>query len=133
VATYNPYRTSSDLVLGVLGKLGILSPGQSVSPEDFATISNNLDSLFRKLGALEIVYVADPNNIPGEWFMDLILIVTGEVAEDFGATDAELDRMINRGLGGSGAVPVGAGAAAQSLKVMLRGRPTGEPLRTESF
>lgn len=133
MATYNPYRTSSDLVLGALGKLGVFSPGQPVSPEDFATISNNLDSLFRKLGALEIVYVADPNNIPGEWFADLVLIVAGESADDFGAVGQELDTMINRGLGGSGAVPVGAGAAAQSLKVMLRGRPTGEPLRTESF
>lgn len=133
MATYNPYRTSSDLVLGALGKLGVFSPGQSVSPEDFSTISNNLDSLFRKLGALEIVYVSDPNNIPGEWFADLVLIVAGESADDFGAVGQELDTMINRGLGGSGAVPVGAGAAAQSLKVMLRGRPTGEPLRTESF
>lgn len=133
MAAYNPFRTSSDLVLGVLGKLGIFSPGQSVSPEDFATISNNLDSIFRKLAGNEIVYVADPNNIPGEWFMDLILIVTGEMAEDFGAVGQELDTFINRGLGGSGAVPVGAGAAAQSLKIMLRGRPTGEPLRTESF
>lgn len=133
MATYNPFRTSSDLVLGALGKLGVFSPGQSVSPEDFATISNNLDSIFRKLGALEIVYVADPNNIPGEWFSDLVLIVAGESADDFGAVGQELDTLINRGLGGSGAVPLGAGTAAQSLKIMLRGRPTGEPLRTESF
>lgn len=133
MVTYNPFRTSSDLVLGVLGKVGVLSPGQAVSPEDFATVNNNLDSIFRKLAGNEIVYVADPNNIPGEWFMDLVLIVTGEVAEDFGAVDAELDRMINRGLGGSGAVSVGAGAAAQSLKIQTRGRPTGEPLRTDSF
>lgn len=133
MTTYNPFRTSSDLVLGALSKLGVFSPGQAVSPEDFSTISNNLDSIFRKLGALEIVYVADPNNIPGEWFMDLVLIVAGESADDFGAVGQELDTMINRGLGGSGAVPVGAGAAAQSLKIMGRGRPTGEPLRTESF
>ena len=38
------------------------------------------------------------------------------------------------GLGGPPSpFPVGAGAAAQSLKMMLRGRPTGEPLQTESF
>lgn len=133
MTVYNPYRTSSDLVLAALGKLGVLSPGQAVSAEDFATINNNLDSLFRKLGGLEIVYVADPNNIPGEWFADLVLIVAGESADDFGAVGQELDTMINRGLGGSGAVPVGAGAAAQSLKVMTRLRPTGEPLRTDSF
>lgn len=133
MAAYNPFRTSSDLVLGALGELGVFSPGQAVSPEDFATINNDLDSILRKLGGLEIVYVADQNNIPGEWFMDLVLILAGEKASAFGAVGQELDTFINRGLGGSGAVPVGAGAAAQSLKVMLRGRPTGEPQRTESF
>jgi hypothetical protein len=133
MAAYNPYRTSSDLVLGALSELGVTGAGQSVSPEDFETISGNLDSLFRKLAALEIVYVADPNNIPGEWFMDLVLIVAGENASGFGAVGQELDTFINRGLGGSGQVPVGAGAAAQSLKIILLGRPTGEPLRTHSF
>lgn len=131
--TYQPFRTSADLVLAALSKLGVVGAGQSVSPEDFEQISTNLDSIFRKLGALEIVYVADPNNIPGEWFSDLVLIVAGESADDFGATGQELDMFINRGLGGSGAIPVGAGAAAQSLKIQLRARPTGEPLRTESF
>lgn len=133
MAAYNPYRTSSDLVLEVLSELGIFSPGQNVSPEDFSTVERNLDSIFRKLGANEIVYVADPNNIPGEWFMDLVLIVAGECASRMGATQQEAGDYINRGLGGFGSVPVGAGAAAQSLKIQLRGRPTYEPLRTDSF
>lgn len=128
-----PFRTSADLAVQALVKLGVFAVGQALSPEDFATISNNLDSIFRKLAALEIVYVADPNNIPGEWFTDLVLIVAGESAEDFGVAGADMDTKINRGLGGAGNVPVGAGAAAQSLRVMLRGRPTGEQLRTESF
>jgi hypothetical protein len=130
-----PYRTSADLVLGALSKLQILSPGQRVNPEDFETINQNLDSLFRKLAALELVYVADPANIPAEWFADLVLIVAGESADDFGATGAELDAFINRGLGGSpgGSTPVLGGSAAKSLKIMLRGRPTGEPQRTLSY
>jgi hypothetical protein len=33
---------------------------------------------------LEIVYVADPNNIPGAWFSDLADIVAGECASKFG-------------------------------------------------
>lgn len=133
MATYNPYRTSADLVLSVLDELGVTSVGQGVSPEDFDEVNKDLDSIFRKLAGNEIAYVADPNSIPGEWFMDLVLIVAGEKASRFGASGQELDTFINRGLGGSGQVPVGAGAAAQSLKVMLRGRPTGEPLRTCSF
>ncbi|MBV8474517.1 MAG: hypothetical protein JO107_10260 [Hyphomicrobiales bacterium] len=128
-----PYRTSSDLVLKTLSILGVLAAGQSVDPEDFATVNDNLDSIFRKLSALEICYVPDPDNIPGEWFMDLAAIVAGEVATDFGAGPDTLPTLVNRGLGGFGNVPIGAGTAAQSLKIMLRGRPTGEPLRTDSF
>ena len=130
---YQPYRTSADLTLRALTKLGVVSAGQPVSPEDVSTIATELDSLFRKLGALEIVYVADPNNIPGEWFEDLAAIVAGENAEYFGAGGQELDTFVNRGLGGAGQVPVGAGAAAQSLRIQLRGRPTGEILKTTSY
>jgi hypothetical protein len=120
-----PFRTSSDLVAKVLSNLGVLAAGQTIAPEDYSTVSTQLDSIFRKLGALEIVYNADPNQIPGEWFLDLAAIVAGEVSTDFGA-DASF---IQKGLG----IPPGSGAAALSLKIMTRGRPTGEPQRTESF
>lgn len=120
-----PFRSSSDLVLKALSNLGVLSTGQSVSPEDFERISSQLDSIFRKLGALEIVYVANPDEIPGEFFMDLASIVAGECSADFGVGP----EFIAAGLGS----PPGAGMAAVSLKIMTRGRPTGEPLRIECF
>jgi hypothetical protein len=120
-----PFRTSSDLVLEALANLGVLAAGQTVAPEDFAFIETRLDSIFRKLSALEIVYAADPNNIPGEWFLDLAAIVAGECFQKFGADPS----FLQMGLGS----PPGSGTAALSLKIMTRGRPTGEPLRTESF
>lgn len=126
-----PFRTYSDLILEALANMGVLSPGQSLAAEDFAYVEEKLDSIFRRLGALEIVYVADPNNIPGEWFSDLADIVAGECATKFGADVATLKAA---GLGGPPSpVPLCAGAAAQSLRMMLRGRPTGEVLRTEVF
>ena len=131
--TSQPYRTSADLVLEALANLGIIAVGQTVSPEDFSAVNSKIDGIFRKLAALEIVYVADGGNIPGEWFNDLADIVAGECAMKFGAAGDTLGMLINRGLGGFGGVPVGAGAAAQSLKIINRGRPTGEPLRTVSF
>lgn len=120
-----PFRTSSDLVLKALSNLGVLAAGQTVSPEDFATVANQLDSIFRMLGALEIVYVADPTQVPGEWFLPLADIVAGVCASDFGAGP----EFVKMGLGS----PPGSGIAAMSLKIMTRGRPTGEPLRTDSF
>lgn len=129
----SPFRSSSDLIVKVLDNLGVLAVGQPVDPEDVAKVSKNLDSLIRKLGGLEIVYVSDRDNIPGEWFADLADIIAGEVATSFGLTGQPLADMINKGLGGVGGIEIGAGTAAKSLKIMTRGKPTYERARTEYF
>jgi hypothetical protein len=133
MSTTSPYRTSTDLITETLANLGILSAGQPIDPEDFNWVNEKLDSIYRKLGALEIAYVPDPNNIPGAWFDDLADIVAGECASKFGLVGQELMDKINKGLGGSGGVEVGAGTAAKSLKIITRGRPTYEPLRIMNF
>lgn len=133
MAINSPYRTSADLILEALAVLGIIAAGQPVDPEDFAWVNEKLDSVRRKLAAAEIVNVPDINNIPGAWFSDLADIVAGECASKFGLVGQELTDKINRGLGGAGAVEIGAGAAAKSLKIMTRGRPTYEPLRFVSY
>ncbi len=127
--TSKPYLTSSDLVLEALANLGVLASGQSVSPEDFNYVNSRLDPIFRKLAALEIVYVPDSANIPAEWFIDLATIVAGECAAKFGASADYFATLVAAGLGS----PPGSGTAAVSLKMMLRGRPTGEAQRTYSF
>ena len=133
MATNSPYRTSSDLVTEALANLGVLEAGQPIDPEDFSYVDEKLDSIFRKLAALEICYVPDAENIPGEWFSDLADIVAGECATKFGANPDHYTMLIMRGLGGAGGVPIAAGAAAQSLKIMTRGRPTGEAQRNFYF
>ena len=133
MAPNSPYRTSSDLVLEALSNLGVLAAGQPVDPEDFNWINEKLDSIYRKLGGLEIAYVPDPDNIPGAWFSDLADIVAGEAASKFGLVGQELMDKINKGLGGSGSVPIGGGTAANSLKIIMRGRPTYEPLRIVNY
>jgi len=124
-----PYYTADDLVLEALANLGVLAAGQTVSPEDYNYVNDRIDAIFRKLAALEICYVPDFENIPGEWLIDLAAIVAGECAVKFGASADYIGVLIQSGLG----TPPGSGTAALSLKQMLRGRPTGEPQRTESF
>ena len=124
-----PYYTADDLVLEALANLGVFAAGQTVSPEDYNYVNDRIDAIFRKLAALEICYVPDFENIPGEWFIDLAAIVAGECAVKFGASADYIGVLIQSGLG----TPPGSGTAALSLKQMLRGRPTGEPKRTESF
>jgi hypothetical protein len=128
-----PFRTSADLIAAALSRLGVLASGQSIDVEDYQTVSDELDALLRKLAALEICYVPDEDNIQPEWFSDLADILAGESAVKFGVTNDDYVKLVNRGLGGAGGVPIGAGTAAMSLKIMQRGKPTYEILRTESF
>lgn len=133
MAATSPYRTSSDLVLEVLKRTHVLAVGQAVDPDDFALVNDNLESVFRKLAALEIVYVGDRDNIPAAWFSDLVDVVAGESATTLGISGQDMVDLVTKGLGGLGGVDVGAGAAAKSLKVICRGRPTYEVYRMQCF
>jgi hypothetical protein len=133
MAINSPFRSSSDLVTEALANLGVLSAGQQIDVEDFSYVNEKLDVIYRKLAGLEIVFVSDPDNIPGSWFADLADIVAGECASKFGLVGQEFIDKVNRGLGGAGGVEIGAGTAAKSLKIMTRGRPTYEVLRFVNY
>lgn len=130
------YRTVNDLISEVLANLGVLSSGQPVDPEDYNYVFSAYDGILRKLAGLEIVTLSsfDTTSIPGAWFMDLASIIAGEVSRKFGYSGQDAAEKMNAGLGGgSPDVPVGSGSAAQSLKQMMRLKPTQEPLRVEYF
>ena len=133
MATNSPFRPSADLVTEALANIGVLAAGQPIDVEDFAYINEKLDAIFRKLAGLEIVAVADAANIPGAWFADLADIVAGECASKFGVMGDEYVKLVNKGLGGAAGVEIGAGAAAKSLKIQTRGRPTYETLRIQNY
>jgi hypothetical protein len=126
-------RTLNDLITEALANLGVLVAGQVPDPEDFAYVNEKTDAVFRKIAALEITWVPDPQNIPGEWFSDLADILAGECCTKFGVTNDDYAKLINKGLGGVQGVDVGMGAAAKSLRMMNRGRPTREILQTDYF
>lgn len=127
------YRSQADLITKALANLGVLAVGQAQDQEDTASVASDLDSIFRKLAALEICFVADSNNIPGEWFQDLADIVAGECCTKFGSGPEDYAKLVNRGLGGVNGVDVGFGAAAKSLRAITRGKPTYERQRVEYF
>lgn len=133
MSSTSPFRTSSDLILLTLKRLGVLADGQTVDTDDFNSINEDLDSIFRKIAGLEIAYVPDPQNIPGAWLSDLADIMAGENATKFGLVGQELADKVIKGLGGMGGIEIGGGVAAKSLKIMTRGRPTYEPLRFMNY
>jgi hypothetical protein len=135
MAIAGAYRNQSDLITEVLAKLGVAAPGQAPDPEDVNYETAMLDGLYRQLQALEIVNIADGNNINGVWFLPLADIVAGECATKFGSDLDTYRRLKGAGIGlpppeGQG---IGTGAAAMALKAMTRGRPTYEPLRAVYF
>jgi hypothetical protein len=129
------FRTQADLVTEVLASLGVLAVGQPEDPDDVTYVLQRYDATLRELAALEIAYVADPNNVPAEWFSALADIMAGECAAKFGLAPDDIRSKKIAGLGlppPDGQGP-GSGAAAKALKQITRGRPTYERLRVEYF
>lgn len=115
-------RTSADLVTKILEKLGVVPEGQIPEVEDTARIERNLASMIEELAAREIVYVADIENIPDAWFLSLASICAYEMRNEFGVTGEFEATLAN-----------GNQTAIDKLRVMTRGKPTYEPLKTVSF
>jgi hypothetical protein len=130
------YRTRSDLITAALGKLGVVASNQAPDVEDVAYVDGEIDSIFRKLEGLELVYVADlgqlgpaGGSIPGQYFDDLAAIVADICSAKFGSAAADAAMFTQKGLGH----PPGTGAAALSLQKMARGRATFEVQTAEYF
>ena len=123
------FRTQADLVNEALGNLGALGLGQAPDVEDFAYVNGQVDSVLRMLAGLEICYIADPDNIDGALLNPLADILASECANRFGASSDDFAKLQAKGLG----VPPGSGAAAMAIKIIMRGRPTYQPLQSIYF
>ena len=116
------YRTRSDLVTEALESLGVLAAGQTPEIEDTTRVDEKIPAILADLAGREIVYVADPDNIPEAWFSALADIVAYECRIKFGVSQEAEVTLANANQ-----------EAIAKLKVMLRGRPTYEPLRALYF
>lgn len=123
------YRTQTDLINQALKNLGVLAAGNAADPEDYSTVQENVDPLIRTLASLDICYIGDPDNIPGELFLPLADVLADVCSSKFGSTPDDRRDLNTKGLG----TPPGTGTGAMSLRQINRGRPTYEVLRTQSF
>ena len=124
-----PFQPKAILINETLGNLGALGLGQAPDVEDFAYVDSQIDNVIRMLAALEICYIADPENIPSALINPLADILASECANRFGASSDDNAKLQAKGLG----VPPGSGAAAMAIKAMMRGRPTYQPLQSIYF
>lgn len=116
------FRTEADLLQEVLENLGVLAAGQTPEQEDLARVSEKLPSIIATLGATEVVYIPDINNINDEWFIPLSNCVAYYCKAKFGITGdaaAQVDQDYQ--------------VALLQFRVMNRGRPTYEALKSDPF
>ncbi len=116
------YRTQADLLQEVLENLGVLAAGQTPEIEDLGRVSEKLPSIISLLSATEVVYIPDINNIPDEFFIPLSNCVAYQCKSKFGIVGdaaAQIDQDYQ--------------VALLQFRVMNRGRPTYETLRSDPF
>jgi hypothetical protein len=125
----SPYRTQNDLVTETLKNLGVLAAGNAADPEDFNYVNEKVDPVIRMIAGLDICYIGNPDQIPGELFAALADVMAGECCSKFGSTPEDRAALTAKGLG----VPPGTGAGAVILRQQSRGRPTYETARFLNF
>lgn len=108
-------KTRDQLVDRALEKLGVVGSGQSAEAEDQARVDSVVDATLGDLAARRIIYVANEDAIPVEWFEWLADLLADNVAEDFGRVRDATKRLY----------------AESMLRNLVAGMPTYEPLKVE--
>ena len=128
------YLNVTQLINEVLSRIGVLSQGQSTDPEDFSYVQQMVDPTLAMLNSLEVVPVADQNNIPEEWYESLANILAGSCAPKFNVSLEDHVALVSLGLGGPPSqVPFLGGTAVMALKQQQRLRATYEMARSIYF
>ena len=128
------YKSQNDLISETLKNLGVLAAGNAADPEDFTYVQEKVDPTIRALASLDICYIGDPDQIPGELFNALADVLAGECASKFGSTPEDRIALTAKGLGGPPSqVEYGAGSGAKALRQINRGRPTYETAKVLTF
>ena len=84
------YRTQTDLINQALKNLGVLAAGNAADPEDIGFVEENVDPMIRTLASLDICYIGDPDQIPGELFLPLAAVLADLSVSKFGSNSPTL-------------------------------------------
>lgn len=78
-------KTRTQLIHRALAAIGALEPGEAPSTEDYDTMDNLVDPMIAQLSADQIIYIADTNEIPVEFFIPLANLLGNMAGPDFGS------------------------------------------------
>jgi hypothetical protein len=115
-------KTRTDLIRRALDHLGVTATGQAVSAEDQESVDGAVDGVLAELAAREVVYIADSNAIPTEWFECLSLCLADAISPAYGAAGS-LTALVFTPMTG----------AEDRLRLMQRSKPTYQALYTLDF
>jgi len=114
--------TLTELATQVLEDLQVVPEGQAAEADDLNRVSTRLPFIIAALRAREIVTVSDTTAIPDEWVTDLGKVCAWELKNLYGVAGDFLQTLA-----------LGNSEGIGNLKVITRGKPTGEILRTLSY
>lgn len=109
--------TRQELVERALANLGVLPSGQTPSVEDYNVVDGQVEGVFGELSAKGILTVPDYDNIPQELQSLLSSLLANDAGPKFGVPSDEKMQVIWE----------------NQIRMIVRGRPTGEVLQTEYF
>lgn len=78
-------KTRTQLKERAAKDLGIIEPGETMSPEDEETFDGLVDPLIAQLAADDIAYIDDSEAIPLEMFLPLARLLANIAGPDFGS------------------------------------------------
>lgn len=108
-------RTRSELVNQALANLGVLDAGQTPEIEDANTVDDHVDTVLAELSAKDIVSIPDDDAIPVALFNVLADLLALDCGPDFHKPSDPRAKLI----------------AENTIRVMVRVRPTYEPQQTD--
>ncbi len=78
-------KTLQELETEAFAILTGMEPGATVAPEDLASIEVYVDPLLEQLAADQIVYIADRDEIPNEFFLPVARLLANVCGPRFGS------------------------------------------------
>lgn len=109
--------TRQELVERALANLGVLSAGQTPSAEEYDIVDGQVEGVFGELSAKGVITITDYDAIPQELQSILSSLLANDAGPKFGVPSDEKMQIV----------------LENQIRIIVRGRPTGEVLQTEYF
>lgn len=122
-------QAKADLVREVLGELFTLATGQTVNTDDSTWVEQRIETTLAGLAKLDVIYIADSEDIPDEVFNPLVAYLAEICGPKFGkprnpaakqAAEDELRTLQRIGSGKGGPLKIDAGLLTHRRRSYFR-------------